>query len=76
MSAILSMHTDGDLCRFWNEGDGGISWLNALEAELGRRGYSPRATSPDDARQRVRRSGERCVLVPKPWASRKERGLA
>ena len=34
--------TDETLVRYWNEREGSISWLTELEAELERRGYSPR----------------------------------
>lgn len=57
-------HTDADLVRYWNEGDGALSWLLSLERELQRRGYFPRATSPADGRPRL--GGERVRLEVSP----------
>lgn len=55
MNRPFKDHADATLIRYWNEGDGSISWLTALELELVRRGYSLR-----------KRDGTRRMNIPIP----------
>lgn len=61
----FSEQPDGNLVNFWNDGAGRVtallSWMNALETELQRRGYDTRSTNPNDGRPRV--GGERLRLT-------------
>ena len=38
----FSNRSDGCLIEWWNEREGTITWLTAIETELERRGYQPR----------------------------------
>lgn len=60
----FTSYTDERLVELWNDGEGSISYLQGLEAELGRRAYEPRSSDPDDGRERL--GGERCRLTVKP----------
>lgn len=54
-------HADAQLVAYWNDGDGSLSWLRGVEAELTRRGYTCRTRDAADPRPRVR--GERLHLT-------------
>lgn len=38
----FSSRSTGTLIEYWNDGEGSISWLTAVEEELIRRGFKPR----------------------------------
>lgn len=59
--------TDAQLVAFWNDGDGALSWVAALEAELQSRGYITRSSDSGDGLPRV--GGERLLLTVKQRSS-------